>query len=506
MPNHDAMDSIADFSERNGFGKGTYAYKLRDWLISRQRYWGTPIPVSYCNKCGIVPVPYDELPVLLPSDVEFGISGNPLATSKSFVNVNCPRCKGQARRETDTMDTFVDSSWYFFRFCSPYGDKDIFDRNAVDYWMPVEQYIGGIEHAVMHLLYSRFFTKALRDMGLHSFDEPFKRLLCQGMVIKDGAKMSKSIGNVVNPEEIIERYGADTARMFMLFTALPEKELNWSEQGVEGSFRFLNRLFNLTQINSLKVNFSSAEKSDRDKAMLSKLHRTIGSVTEYIEEFKLSLAIGSIMEFVNEFQGYLEGKANKDVYDECIERVILLISPFTPHIAEEMWECIGKDGFVSLAEWHKSEQSKIDLFAERTQEIIANTISDIRSVIEITKLTPKKIILIIADDWKFVLFGILIKEIEGTRDLKEIRSRVMAIPELKKHSKEVANIVQRILKDITKLPKILVEQKKEHECFVFAKLEIEKRFNADVNVVWESESKEAKARNAMPNKPGVVIG
>ncbi|MBW2991967.1 leucine--tRNA ligase [Candidatus Woesearchaeota archaeon] len=246
MSNYDAMEAIAKLAEQKGWGKRTTNYKLKDWLISRQRYWGTPIPVIYCDKCGIVPVPEDQLPVTLPKDVKFTGAGNPLETSEEFKNTKCPKCKAKAKRETDTMDTFVDSSWYFLRYCSP-ESNEVFDKEEVKYWMPVDQYIGGIEHACMHLIYARFFTKALRDLKLLNFDEPFIRLLCQGMVIKDGAKMSKSIGNVVDPGEIINKYGSDTARLFILFTSLPEKELEWSDQGVAGSFRFINRVYSLVE-------------------------------------------------------------------------------------------------------------------------------------------------------------------------------------------------------------------------------------------------------------------
>ena len=515
MANSSAIESIADFAEKNGFGRRTHSYKLRDWLISRQRYWGTPIPIIYCDNCGVVPVSYDELPVLLPRDVEFGVHGNPLATSKSFVNAKCPRCKGNARRETDTMDTFVDSSWYFFRYCSPHEDNSIFTSESVNYWMPIDQYIGGIEHAVMHLLYSRFFTKALRDLGLHDFDEPFNKLLCQGMVIKDGAKMSKSLCNVVNPEEIIGKYGADTARIFMLFTALPEKELNWSEQGVEGSYRFLKRVFSLAE----KSNFQNEkffpygiihciEKySHKEIALVSKINRTIKTVNELIDEFKLSLAIGDIMEMVNEVYRYKDSSVvNMVVYEDVLKNIVLLISPFAPHLAEEMWECLGNKGFVSLEKWPEFDESKIDLKAEAGQELVVNTISDIRNVIELVKITPKKITLIVANDWKYKLFDVLIGEIENTRDFRLIMRKVMAVSELKNYSKDVANIVPKILNDITKLPRVLVDRQIEINNFSDTKEYIGKMFGCEIEIVKEEESKEPKAKNAMPNKPGVVLG
>ena len=246
LPNDEAKDKIADFVEQGKLGKRTVNWRLRDWGISRQRYWGTPIPIVYCEKCGAVPVPEKDLPVRLPVDVEFtGKGSSPLAESKSFLETSCPSCGGKARRETDTMDTFVDSSWYFLRYCSPRYDKAPFDKQAAGYWMSVDQYIGGIEHAVLHLLYARFFTKVIRDLGLFDGDEPFLNLLTQGMVIKDGAKMSKSKGNVVDPDFILNKYGADTARLFSLFAAPPERDLEWSDQGVDGAFRFLHRVWTI---------------------------------------------------------------------------------------------------------------------------------------------------------------------------------------------------------------------------------------------------------------------
>ncbi|MCX8147521.1 MAG: leucine--tRNA ligase, partial [Candidatus Woesearchaeota archaeon] len=334
MNNIDAIENISKYVEKKGFGKITTQYKLRDWLISRQRYWGTPIPIIYCNKCGIVPVPEKDLPVELPQHAIFSGRGNPLETNPDFVNVKCPKCGGKARRETDTMDTFVDSSWYFFRYCDPKNDKKPFG-DAYKYWMPVDQYIGGIEHAILHLLYARFWAKAMRDIGLADISEPFTNLLCQGMVIKDGKKMSKSFGNVVEPNEIIAKYGPDTARMFMLFTALPEKELEWSDQGVNGMFRFLNRLMALVEEN---INAKDAELTNRDRNLIAKQHRTIKLVTEHIEKFEFSLAIGKIMEFVNAIYRYKDGEINKKVYDEAIKTMALLIAPFAPHIAEEIWE------------------------------------------------------------------------------------------------------------------------------------------------------------------------
>jgi len=252
------------------------------------------------------------------------------------------------------MDTFVDSSWYFLRYTDPKNSKKMFDGKEVDYWMPVDQYIGGIEHAILHLLYARFFTKALRDLGMHKIDEPFKRLLCQGMVLKDGVKMSKSLGNVVDPKGITDKYGPDTARLFMLFTALPEKELEWSEKGVAGSFRFLKRIYNLVDVNLKK----RKESNNKDKYLISKLNSTIKAITEFMEEFKLSLAIGKMMELVNELNAYKEEPIHEKTYKEVIEKLTLLIAPFVPHIAEEVWEKLGHKDFISSAKWPSYDREK----------------------------------------------------------------------------------------------------------------------------------------------------
>ena len=509
MKNLNAMESISDFAEKKKFGSRAFAYKLRDWLVSRQRYWGTPIPMVYCKKCGIVPVPENDLPVILPKDVEFTPSGNPLATSKSFVECKCPKCNADARRETDTMDTFVDSSWYFLRYCSPNKNEKIFDEKAVSYWMNVDQYIGGIEHAILHLLYSRFFTKALRDLGLHEFDEPFNRLLCQGMVTKDGAKMSKSIGNVVSPDEIIGRYGADTARLFILFAALPEKELDWSDSGVEGCFKFLNRVASL--IEEMPEFSGKDEISEIDKAVLSKTHKAIKIVEDYIEEFKFSLALGATMEFANFMSSYKENSksVNKNIYFESLKILALIMSPFTPHLSEEIWEKLGlnndEKGFISLEKWPKYDEKKIDLISEASIDLVSGVSSDIRNVIELTKISPKKITLIVSSEWKYVLFDSMKKEIENSRDFKQVIGNIMKIESLKKHGKNVTDIVQRILKDPKKLPENLVGRELELKAIEKAKEKFSSEFKSEVEIVLEEKSTEQKAKSSLPNKPAILL-
>ncbi|MBU5614437.1 leucine--tRNA ligase [Geomonas azotofigens] len=359
MGNADAKEAIADFLEKEGIGKKTVNFRLRDWGISRQRYWGNPIPVINCDLCGVVPVPEADLPVVLPMDAEFtGEGGNPLARVDSFTTCTCPQCGEAARRETDTMDTFVQSSWYFLRYCSPKFTSGPLDREQVEHWMPVDQYIGGIEHAVLHLLYARFFTKVLRDLGYCNVDEPFSNLLTQGMVIKDGAKMSKSKGNVVDPNALIERYGADTARLFSLFAAPPEKDLDWSDQGVDGSYRFLNRVWRLVydvlpaikQAGSVQVDKLSAD----GKKLRRAVHKTIKKVSEDVEDrFHFNTAIAAVMELVNAIQGFAgkDAPENVAVVREAVESVVRLLAPFVPHFAEELWAELGHEVALEQAGW-----------------------------------------------------------------------------------------------------------------------------------------------------------
>ena len=355
----EAKEKIADFLEGKGIGKKTVNFRLRDWGISRQRYWGNPIPIIYCEKCGAVPVPEKDLPVVLPVDLEFtGEGGNPLARVESFVDVACPECGGAARRETDTMDTFVESSWYFLRYCCPDVDTAPLDKSRAEYWMSVDQYIGGIEHAVLHLLYARFFTKVMRDLGHVEVDEPFINLLTQGMVIKDGAKMSKSKGNVVDPNALIERYGADTARLFSLFAAPPEKDLDWSDQGVDGSFRFLNRVWKLVRdVLPLLRNAGTLDRealTDEGRTLRRTVHKTIRKVTEDVEErFHFNTAIAAVMELVNAIQAFEPKNApgNGPVLKEALESVVLLLAPFVPHFSEELWEGLGHGDGIDVAGW-----------------------------------------------------------------------------------------------------------------------------------------------------------
>lgn len=369
MEMHKAMSAIMDKAEAEGFGKRRVNYRLRDWLISRQRYWGAPIPIIYCPHCGEVLVPEDQLPVRLPEDVSFTAGAkSPLATSEEFVHCKCPKCGADATRETDTMDTFLCSSWYYLRYTDAHNDKMPFDKELNNYWGPVDQYIGGIEHAILHLLYSRFFVKVLRDAGLVDYDEPFSNLLTQGMVIKDGAKMSKSLGNVVSPEEILSKYGADTARLFILFAAPPERELEWSDQGVEGSFRFLNRIWRIVQafetvLEQKVTEYDHSNLSEADKDLRRVLHSSIKKVTNDIEtRFNFNTAISTMMELVNALYAYKEAvkEPNAGLVYEAISDLIKMMNPFVPHITEELWRgAIDANSSVHEQSWPECDEEAL---------------------------------------------------------------------------------------------------------------------------------------------------
>ena len=395
MEMHKAMSAIIDEAEAQGFGKRKVNYRLRDWLISRQRYWGAPIPVIYCDKCGEQLVPEEDLPVLLPDDVEFKQGAlSPLSTSASYNDCKCPKCGGHAHRETDTMDTFICSSWYYLRYTDPHNEKLPFDRDKVNYWSPVDQYIGGIEHAILHLLYSRFFTKVLRDAKMLDYDEPFTNLMTQGMVIKgyndkDGnyvkAKMSKSIGNVVSPEEIISEYGADTARLFILFAAPVDRDLDWSDEGVQGSFRFLNRVWRIVDIfgealKSGSVTYDVNTLNDEEKNLRRALHKTIKKVTEDLRDrFAFNTAISSMMELVNEMHVFQNKPINPNLARESVEALLKMLAPFVPHITEELWSHFF-DGSVHKQSWVTFDESAI---VENEIEIVLQINGKVRDHIKI---------------------------------------------------------------------------------------------------------------------------
>lgn len=431
MKNNDAKTAVSEYLEEIKGGLRTVNYRLHDWLLSRQRYWGTPIPALYCEKCGLVMEKIENLPVKLPMDIEFSGVGNPLETSEQFKNVTCPVCGGTAKRETDTMDTFVDSSWYYLRFLNPNLDTAPFDKTDADNWTPVDQYIGGVEHAVMHLLYARFFHKVLRDMGLLSSNEPFRRLLTQGMVLgpsyysneerkfyfeadvnvdnktgkayskKTGEelavkveKMSKSKNNGVDPEVIVKEYGADSARVFSLFAAPPEKELEWNMNGLAGAYRFLNRLFLLiedTKEFSEAGEIDHGKRNNEDSEIQKKLHQTVKKVSESMEDnFHFNTAIAALMELLNDMTSYRQkvidtGKISsesKKIWREVMEKTVLMLSPFAPHIADELWSASGREGYAFLENWPEyieelTKESKINLVVQVNGKLRDTILADV---------------------------------------------------------------------------------------------------------------------------------
>lgn len=392
MDSKDAFSKILDKIESSKLGKRTVNYRLRDWLLSRQRYWGCPIPVVYCDDCGIVPEKKENLPVLLPTDVEFtGKGESPLTTSKDFMIATCPKCGKPATREVDTMDTFVDSSWYFLRYVDNKNKEEAFDSELANRWLPVDQYIGGVEHAILHLLYARWFVKAFYKMGMVNFREPFKNLLTQGMVLKDGAKMSKSKGNTVSPVEIIKEYGADTARLFVLFAAPPERDLEWSEQGVDGCFRFLNRVYRLVDElkDVVKEESIFGALTKEDKHMRYTINSTLKKVTEDLsEKFGFNTAISALMELINEAYKYKELETrNNAVLKECVETVIVILAPFAPHLGDELWSMIGKDGSVFSISWPKYDDSAL---VQDEVEVVVQVNGKVRDKMNIPANTSKE--------------------------------------------------------------------------------------------------------------------
>ncbi|NUO06241.1 MAG: class I tRNA ligase family protein, partial [Candidatus Brocadia sinica] len=392
---------IAIYLESKVLGTKTVTYRLRDWLISRQRYWGAPIPIIYCEKCGTLPVPESQLPVILPEAVEFKPHGmSPLAEVDSFLNTICPKCSGRARREIDTMDTFVDSSWYFLRYLSPKDDNHPFVTKKVNKWLPVDQYIGGVEHAILHLLYSRFITKVLYDLGSLGFKEPFRHLFTQGMIIKEGAKMSKSRGNVVSPDILIDKYGADTQRLYILFIGPPQKDAEWNDRGVIGAHRFLNRLWQ--KIADYEDVYAKVQRADIDinslspeaKTLYRQTNQTIKKVTEDMEtSWHFNTAIASVMELLNTVDSFnvvipnnAAEELNFHVFRYTMETILLLMAPFTPHICEELWEIMGNKPSIFHQRWPEYDKNAI-------QEEVAEIVIQINSKVRVSEDELKRRVL-----------------------------------------------------------------------------------------------------------------
>jgi leucyl-tRNA synthetase len=421
----EAIAKMTAFAEQKGFGYGETIFRLKDWGISRQRYWGTPIPVVYCAKDGIVPVPDDQLPVMLPENAKLtGEGGSPLAATPEFVNTTCPKCGGPARRETDTMDTFVDSSWYFYRYCDPHNDKAPYDSTKVDYWFPIDQYIGGITHAILHLLYSRFWCKVMRDMGLIKHNEPAARLFTQGMVQKGGVAMSKSRGNVVGAEEMAQKYGADTGRLYTLFAAPPEKDLEWSEDSIEGSWRFLNRVYRLIDRHTEAVrgakdfDFGRSSMSEKESELIRRTYKTLERVTSDFEiRWHFNSAIALIMDLTNEIYlaEPLENGVRPEVRREILEMVTLMLAPMTPHLAEELWEMLGHSDGLWNAKWPYLGAEQVELAREDEVEIPVQVNGRVRGRIKVATGSAESDVVRVA-----LALPAIAQHVNGKRVVKQI--------------------------------------------------------------------------------------
>ncbi len=483
--NEDAKESITKALEKKGVGKKTVQFRLKDWLISRQRFWGTPIPIIYCDKCGEVPVPDDQLPVELPDDVVFEDNENPLNKHKSFLETKCPTCGGNAKRETDTMDTFVNSSWYYLRYTDSQNNKAIFDPKKAAYWCPVDTYIGGKEHACMHLIYIRFYTKFFRDIGLLAFDEPAATLFNQGMLQgPDGFKMSKSKGNVILPEVISKKYGIDTARFFLVSIASPDKDIAWSDAGIEGSMRFIKKVWHY---------FENWKEGISSKKVMSALHKTIKGVYEDIEKFRYNLATIKIRSLFDAF-GTEESK-------DTIESFLKLLHPFCPHITEELWEKIGNEPFISLASWPEYDKSKIDLAAEAADALVEETLADIERVLTLAKVEePKKITLFVAAAWKYDWIKTFKESLETTLDVGELIRKNM----ITDYGKEISQLVPKLVKDRSKIPEMVLGQDTEINALHAKEFDIAFP-KATIEVVKAEDSQEPKAKQAMPGKPAILV-
>jgi leucyl-tRNA synthetase len=374
-----AKARITEWLEDNGIGEGAVQYRLRDWLISRQRYWGCPVPIVNCDKCGQVPVPIEDLPVLLPQVEDYMPKGrSPLEAVDDFVNTTCPACDGPARRETDTMDTFVDSSWYYFRFADPHNESEIFDPAKPAYWLPVDQYIGGIEHAILHLLYARFITKFLHDIELSKVEEPFARLFTQGMITLAGAKMSKSKGNVVDPVEQFATHGADALRLYHLFMGPPTDDAVWNDSGIDGTRRFLDRVWRL---GTDEHQFVARVEDDRDSELRGLAHRTLRKVTGDIDRFQFNTAVPALMILANAMTEYLGDEPQREVFEEAMTKLLLMLSPMTPHVAHELWELSGRGSMLASEPWPVWDE---DIAREETATMVIQVNGKVRDRVMVT--------------------------------------------------------------------------------------------------------------------------
>jgi leucyl-tRNA synthetase len=489
LSSKEAIEKITKELEKRNLGKKAVMYKMRDWLISRQRYWGTPIPIVYCEKCGIVPEKIENLPIKLPEKVVFG-KGNPLESVEDWINTKCPKCNGKARRETDTLDTFFDSSWYFLRFIDPKNDREPFNKKLVEKYMPVDVYIGGAEHATMHLIYARFFVKALRDLGFIDIDEPFKKLVNQGIVTLGGEAMSKSKGNIVEPSQIIPYFGVDSLRFFILFRAMPERDLEWSNEGLEDVKKFLDKICDVFDYFKNKKEFGNK----KDKLILAKLNFLIDEYTKHIESFEFPYALIKLMDFIKSLNKYKD-EISKQTFREIFNKISLIINPICPYLSEYLWRGLGNKGYASLQRWPKPQKKFMKKEIIMEERYISNLISDINQIKKITKKEKiNEIKIIIADEWKRKALRI----VKGCKNVQE------AIEKIKKSKyKDRLNELIKAIPYFINLD--VLTSKQEVKILKDNKEVIEKEFKAKVEIFFEKNFKEERAKKAMPLKPCIII-
>ncbi len=512
MDSEEAREEIIDDLKEKGKATREVNYRLRDWLISRQRYWGAPIPIVYCDECGTVPVPEEDLPVELPTDIDIDVAGNPLENDKDFLKTECPKCGGNAERETDTMDTFVDSSWYYLRYCSPDFDDGPFDVKDLETWMPVDQYIGGIEHAILHLMYSRFFVKVLNDMEMCKIREPFKRLLTQGMVLLDGEKMSKSKGNVVDPVNMIEKYGADTTRYFILSAADPRRELEWSDEGIESKFEYLRKVWKTVEgfkRTSIGDEIDIENCGQRDRYILSRTQKITEEIADDIENFKISDGLKKMENYFDELLKYDEemkdSSERSEIFYRGLETYVRMLYPFGPHLSEEMWHELGNDCLINEAGWPECEDSFIDEEAERGEEFYQDLREDIIHIKNITEKEPDRVQIIIAEEWKFKAFEAIQMKLDemDKPDMGAIMGDLAG--EFPEKKKELSEIARKAVKNPGKILDRYVDHGFEITTLEEIKGRLGKEFNAEIETIRAEDVDSDKSKRAEPGKPGIDL-
>jgi len=504
LDSQQAREEITDKLKEGGKAERTTNYRLKDWNISRQRYWGTPIPIIYCDNCGTVPVPEEDLPVKLPKrEIKIDVEGSPLEHVEEFVHVKCPQCGADAKRETDTLDTFVDSSWYFLRFCSPDCEQAPFDKEKAEQWMPVDQYTGGIEHAILHLLYARFFTKVLNDLDMSPVREPFHKLLNQGMVLLEGKKMSKSKGNIVTPAEVIDNYGADVGRLFILSRSSPDKELDWTDEGVQATYELIRNLYNLVDEHQdlLDQETTESKLSLIDRYFLSLTHQTVRQVTADMDSMRYNDAAAQLKQLLSSAYRYLDeapaSEAKGQVLSEMVHKLVLLFAPIIPHLCEELWQKLGHQGLIAEADWPQVGTDKIDKEAEAAWKLVEQVASDVREIKKITGIEqPDTIKIIVAAPWRFELH----QRVVAGEELSEI----MQDDKFREKGDEVASYYQDLAKEYH-LPDLVLDSKGEFRALQEMAHYLQEKINGEIVVDKESNSEESKASKARPQKPAIVL-